>query len=285
MQEIGENVYIEDAYPGATLGALAFPHGLIEIDAPPSLEDARSWRASLLSMGGGNERILINLDAHPDRALGDRAMECPVIAQEKAGQIFRSRPSTFKAQGEETGADWEGIQGLGNIRWILPEITFSQQMALHWGEEAVILEHHPGPSAGASWVILPGQKIVFVGDAVLRNQPPFLAGSDLPAWIDTLKLLLSSYRGWVVVSGRGGVAAVDVIRSQKDFLDQVQKKLDKLAQKKSPAESVENLVPSLMNAFKIPANRQQKFTQRLRHGLFHYYTRHYHSGGNASAGE
>ncbi len=198
MQAIAKDVYIEDEYPGVTLGVISLTHGLLQIDAPPSPEDARTWRAALLSLGGGSERLLVNLDAHPDRTLGARAMDCTIVVHEKTAQVFRSRPNTFKAQGEDTGADWEGIPGLGNVRWILPEITFSHQMTLHWDDNApIILEHHPGPSAGATWVILPHEKVVFVGDAVLRNQPPFLAGADLPAWLETLKLLLSSVLPWL----------------------------------------------------------------------------------------
>jgi glyoxylase-like metal-dependent hydrolase (beta-lactamase superfamily II) len=53
-------------------------------------------------------------------------------------------------------------------------------MALHWDESPVILEHHPGPTIGAMWVILQQEKVVFVGDLVAKNQPPFLAHADLP---------------------------------------------------------------------------------------------------------
>jgi len=61
----------------------------------------------------------------------------------------------------------------------------------------VKVEYHPGPATGASWVILPELQIVFVGDAVLRNQPPFLANADLPTWLDTLSLLGSpAFKGW-----------------------------------------------------------------------------------------
>jgi hypothetical protein len=117
MQAIAKDVYIEDGYSGVTLGAIPLAHGLIQVDAPPSPEDGRAWRAALLNMGGGSERLLVNLDAHPDRTLGARAMDCTIVAHEKTAQVFRSRPNTFKAQGEETGADWESIAGLGNIRW------------------------------------------------------------------------------------------------------------------------------------------------------------------------
>lgn len=286
MQAIAKDIYIEDQYPGVTLGAIPLTHGLIQIDAPPSPEDGRAWRAALLNLGGGPERLLINLDAHPDRTLGDRAMDCTVAAHEKTAQIFRTRPTTFKAQGEETGADWESIPGLGNIRWVPPEITFSHQMTINWGEFSVIVEHHPGPSAGACWIILPDAKVVFVGDTVLRNQPPFFAGADIPAWLDALKLLLTpAYRDWTIISGRGGPVNADTVRAQKDYIDSLMTKLEKLAQKKSGPEALENLIVPLLNPFKISSGLQGKYTRRLRYGLSHYYSRHYHPTSNASGEE
>jgi glyoxylase-like metal-dependent hydrolase (beta-lactamase superfamily II) len=286
MQEIATAVYIEDSYAGVTLGAINLPHGLIQIDAPPSPEDGRAWRAALLNLGGSTERLLINLDAHPDRTLGARAMECIVLAHEKTAQVFRSRPTTFKAQGEETGADWESIPGLGNVRWVLPEITFSHQMTVHWGDHSLLLEHHSGPSAGSIWVLLPDERVVFVGDAVMRSQPPFLANADLPAWLETLKLLLSpAYRGWLVVSGRGGLVTGDAIRAQKDYLEHVLSRLEKLAQRKSSPDASENLVTPILGLLKVPATRQHKYALRLRHGLRQYYIRHYQSSGGASGEE
>ncbi|MBU2609501.1 MAG: MBL fold metallo-hydrolase [Chloroflexi bacterium] len=305
MQAIAEDVYIENQYMGVTLGAIRLPHGLIQVDAPPSPEDVRSWRAALLNLGGSSDRLLVNLDAHPDRTLGARSMDCTVVAQEKATQVFRNRPSTFKTQGDETGADWETIPGLGNVRWAPPEISFSHAMTIHWGGTSVLLEHHPGPGVGASWVILPEPKVVFVGDTLVLNQPPFLASADLPAWIDALKLLLSpAYRGWLVVSGRGGLAPVEVIRAQVEYLKHILGKLDKLAdrvgaalpeghrdgvssskgaaQKKSPSEEIERLIAPLLSGFKIPNDLQRQYAQRLRYGLNQYYLRHYRPTNNAA---
>jgi glyoxylase-like metal-dependent hydrolase (beta-lactamase superfamily II) len=286
MQAIAKDIYISNEYPGATLGVINLPLGLIQIDAPPAPEDGRAWRAALLNMGGSSDRLLVNLDAHPDRTLGARAMDCTIVAHEKTAHVFRTRPSTFKAQGEETGADWETVPGMGNIRWVPPEITFSHQMFIHWGDSPVLLEHHPGPTSGAAWVILQDLKIVFVGDAVLKNQPPFLAGADIPVWLTTLKLLLSpAYRNWLVVSGRGGVVAVEAIRAQKDYLEHVLTRVEKLAKKKSSPEAVENLVAPLLNPFKIPASQMHKYSRRLRYGLHRYYARHYRATGSGSGEE
>lgn len=278
MQEIAKNIHIEDQFPGATLGVIVTPRGLIQIDAPPSPEDARAWRAALMNLGGGMERALINLDSHPDRTLGARAMDCIVIAHEKTAHSFRTRPSIFKAQGEETGSDWESIAGLGSVRWSPPEISFLDQMTLHWGDSPVMLEHRAGPTNGSIWVKLPEEKVVFVGDAVLKNQPPFLAGSNLAAWISALEVLLTpEFKGYIIVSGRNGVVTTNTVKSQIEFLEYIQNKIGKITTKKANPAAVEKLVTSLMTWFKPPALRQKQYTQRLRYGLTHYNMRQDHT--------
>ena len=277
MEAIGKNVYIEDKYLGVTLGVISQPRGLVLIDAPPSPEDSRMWRASLMGMGNGPERLLVNLDSHPDRTLGARAMDCTVIAHEKTAFAFRNRPNTFKAQGDETGANWEAIPGLGSVRWAPPEISFTHQLSLRWGETPILLESHPGPTRGAVWAILPEQKIVFVGDAVLKGQPPFLAHADLPAWIEALGVLQSEYKGFTVVSGRGGVVTSQIVKHQADVLKRMRDKLDKLGKKRSAVASADKLAEQMLKDFKAPAARQKQYTQRLRYGIHHYYVRHYQS--------
>jgi len=277
MQAISKNIFIETHFPGVTLGVIITPVGLIQIDAPPSIEDGRSWRAAQLGLGGGVERVLINLDAHADRTMGVRNMECTTIAHEKTAQVFRSRPGIFKAQSDETGADWEHLTGIGNIRWTPPEITFTQQMTIHWGDAPVVLESHPGPSTGACWVSVPDDRVVFVGDAVVPNQPPFLANADIPTWLETLKKLLSpSFRGYTMVSGRKGVVDLDDVRNQVKFLKKVDSRLVKMAGKKNLPEATEHLVAALMDEFEIPSTRKPQYHARLRYGLFHYFSRHFH---------
>jgi cyclase len=286
MEAIAKNVYIEDRFLGVTLGVISQPRGLVQIDAPPSPEDARSWRAALMGMGNGPERVLINLDAHPDRTLGVRSMDCTVVAHEKTAQAFRNRPNTFKAQGDETGANWEAIPGLGSVRWAPPEISFLEQLTLHWGDTLIVLESHPGPTLGAIWVILPEQKVVFVGDAVLKSQPPFLAHADLLTWIETLKILLEpEYKGFSIISGRGGVVTSQVVRNQIELLKRVHDRIEKIGKKKNTANVTDKLADQLLKSFKAPAARQRQYLQRLRYGLRHYYVHHYQPSSRLSVEE
>ncbi|NJC98311.1 MAG: hypothetical protein FIB03_18595 [Anaerolineae bacterium] len=287
MDAIAKNVYIEERFLGVTLGVIVQPRGLIQIDAPPAPEDGRAWRAAMMGMGDGHERVLVNLDSHPDRTLGVRAMDCTVIAHEMTARAFQNRPNTFKAQGDETGANWEAIPGLGSVRWAPPEISFVQTMTLHWGGSPVILESHPGPTAGAIWVILPEEKVVFIGDAVIKGQPPFLAHADIPAWIEALELLQSAdYKGFTVVSGRGGVVTPQAIRSQFDFLKKVHDRVEKIGKKRSTSPTAtDKLADQLLKEFRSPAAKHKQYAHRLSHGLRNYYARNYTSSSKHAVEE
>ncbi|MDX1378236.1 MAG: hypothetical protein R3307_05260 [Anaerolineales bacterium] len=277
MEAIAKNVYIEESYPGVTLGVIVQPRGLIQIDAPPAPEDGRALRASLMGLGNGHERVLINLDSHPDRTLGVRSMDCTIIAHEQTARAFQIRPNTFKAQGDETGANWEAISGLGSVRWAPPEISFASQLSLHWSETPVILESRPGPTEGAIWVILPEEKVVFIGDAVIKGEPPFLAHADIPAWLETLEYLRGGdFKGYTVISGRSGSVSPHAIRAQIELLKKIHARVEKLGKKKSTAANVtDKLADSILNGFKFPAYKKQQYSQRLRFGLHNYYVRHY----------
>ena len=285
MQEIHNHVFIEDQYPGVTLGAIALPHGLIQIDSPPAPEDGRSWRAALLSLSTGVERMLINLDGHPDRTLGDRAMDCTIIAHEKTAETFRNRPNTFKAQGEETGADWESVIGLGNIRWAPPEITFTSRMAIEWSNFPVLMEHHPGPTAGACWAILPEAQIVFIGDLVVKNQTPFIASANLPVWLKSLDYLMKNFQDYTIVSGRGGIVQFSQIKNQYTQIETLYSQLEALAQSQAGADAVEKIIPAYMRSLQISSEKQKQYSQRLVYGLQHYYSRHYKSGSSNDESE
>ena len=275
MQEISDHIFIETAYAGVTLGAINWPHGLVLIDSPFRIEDNRSWRSALLTMGGGVDRMLINLDAHFDRTLGTRAMECTVLGHEKMAEVFHNRPINFKAQAVETGADWEEYNGQGTIRWAPPEITFSDEMTIHWNENSLALQTRQGPAVGAIWAVLPVEKVAFIGDAVVVNQPPFLGSANIPAWIATLELLLAPrFTDYLLVSGRGGLVAQQQVRDQIIFLRLVEEQIGGLNKKSATPDDAAALAPFLLKHLSIPVGRETQYEQRLRHGLNHYFLRH-----------
>ncbi len=276
MKQIVKGVYLEDIYPGVMVGAIVLKKGIILIDAPPRPDDGRAWLASLRRLGEGGDRLLINMDAHPDRTLGARIMETTVLAQDGTADIFRQRPAIFKSQQADSGAEWEDCNGLSGIRWLQPHLVYSKQAHLHWDKQEVLIEHHPGPEKGASWVIMPECQLVFVGDAVVIDQPPFLANANMDTWLENLDLLLSDqYKDYTIISSRGGVVGENHIRNLRKLLKDIQKRLDRMGKRKSPPMNTERLISRVVAACEVKPQYQEQHTQRVRYGLYHYYARNY----------
>jgi len=268
MKELAPNVFIETGFPGVTLGILAYKHGLVLIDAPFRLDDVRLWKAGMLGLTRGNERLLINLDEHFDRTLGSRQIECLVAGQDKMVQLFKDRPVTFKPQVIETGAEWEMHNSLVSTRWATPEITFSDRLELHWGGNPLLLESRPGPSSCAIWATLPVEKIVFVGDAVISDAPPFLANASLPAWEESLRVLLTpAYKNYTLVSGRNGVVGVPEVKAQLKTLERLGKVVEKLSEKPVHAEDIQKAAHSFLKHYEVPQGRETQYLMRLQWGL------------------
>ncbi len=275
MQEIATHVYIENSYPGVTLGVIDWPHGQVFIDAPLRPDDIRLWRSTLANMNPSSDRLLINLDEHYDRTIGARQVECVVTGQEKMGQLFRDRPVTFKSQTVETGAEWELQNGLGSIRWAPPDISFSHQLELNWDNHPILLTYQPGPAICSIWVELPHQKVVFVGDTIVPAAPPFLANADLPAWKVALNTLLSpKYKEYSIISGRGGLVEHTAIKDQIKFLEKVEHQLSKLVDKKNSLTEIEKAALILVKNFDSSDDRLSHHVLRLTWGLQQYLKLH-----------
>lgn len=277
MKQIETGIYIEKNYLGVTLGAIALRGGTLLIDAPLHPDDGRIWLSSVRGLGGGASRMVVCLDSHPDRTIGLRALDTSVLSHIVTAVLLEELPAIFKGQNLKSGAEWELSDGLNGIRWARPSLTFSEQLLVEWGEEQVIVEYHPGPAPGASWVVIPEANVVFIGDAVVRNQPPFLAEAELPAWIEALDLLISSdYRNYLFVSGRGGLVDKTEIREQRRFLKDVHARLENLAERESEPRQTEKMVKNLLSKFDFKRDMQSLYTNRLTYGLHHYYARHYY---------
>lgn len=277
MQSIAPNIFYETIYPGVTLGAVIKPRGTLMIDAPIRAEDARTWKSVLLTHSRGTHRILLNLDGHEDRTLGARYMDCLVLAQQNVLEAFNSRTSVFKGHATGSCAEWENYPEVSGTRWCPPSLTFSERIHFHWEEDTeIIVEHRPGPSSGSAWVIVPNEKVVFIGDAILVDQPPFLATSNLHSWINTISELRSPrYRNYTIVSGRGGPVSIEYVREQHELFKSLHKKLEALAEKGATYLETETLIQPFLRKLKYPAALHNSYEQRLRYGLEHYYQRHY----------
>jgi hypothetical protein len=95
-------------------------------------------------------------------------------------------------------------------------------------------------------------------------------------------LLEAPYKSYTIISSRGGVINSSQIKTQYDFLKQVNDKLSKITTKKPNPATTEKLVTTFLAWFKAPAARQKQYAQRLRYGILHYNSRQHHTSGSMS---
>ncbi|MBS3752754.1 MAG: hypothetical protein KGY46_05120 [Anaerolineales bacterium] len=277
MQEVKPGIYYENTYPGSTLGAILLPRGMLFIDTPLRPEDAHTWKTTLLNRSSGTiHKMLVCLDDHPDRTIGANGLECSILAHKEATDTLKEYSTIFRGQLPESGSIWEKYPETTGLQWVVPDICYNQQIKFHWGEPTVIVEHHPGPRPGASWVLIPDQKVAFIGDAAVVKGPPFLGKANIETWIETLDHLLSSeFKDYTLISGRGGEISQAKIKDQRKTLRKIHKRVEKLASREASPDDVAELATNFLDDFKTLKEDREFYKQRLKHGLYQYYMNNY----------
>lgn len=277
MKQIAENIIIETDYVGVTLGAIVQHDRVLYIDAPLLPEHARLWRIAATARKKIPQQIVL-LDAHHDRTIGSRYLECTIIAQEQTHLIYQNRPVTFKPISQNSGSVWETIHIQNGFRWIYPEIVFSQRLDLHQSELHIELQYHAGPSAGSIWVEVPARQVIFAGDTVVSGQVPFLHSAEIGSWLIALDQLEKRYdEGYQIVGGRSGLINKNDIRAMQGFLEKTQLCLTDYAACNETDERIDSLIPllGLNDYFSIKKDDQGQMIERLSYGLHHYFRKNY----------
>jgi hypothetical protein len=276
MQEIAPNIFIDHNALGLVTGVVRTDAGSVLVDSPSRHDDARSWRSGTAKLVMGEPKFLISLDTNYDRILSAKGTECVIITHANTITLPKVKSSQGKTQDDgQSEADSHDQQSNNPIRWNPPEIVFESTMSLHLGGVQFELEHHAGSNMAGVWVILPLQKVIFVGDSVVVDQPPFLAYADLELWQEDLKLLASrTYKGYQIVSSRSGVVGAEQVKEMTQLIAAVVSQMQPLVEKRADLEAYYQIIPKLMNRINCPPNTEEVYFNRLRWGITTWYEQH-----------
>ena len=276
MEEIADRIFIEEGYQRVVLGAIWIGQRLVMVDAPFSHEDGQSWKTKLSHLGTGLDRLLLLLDAHIDRTLTAQAMETDVLIHENALNILNNRSESLKSRELELEPDWTHAELPQGTRFCKPHMTFSDEVLVNGGEDQLIISHRSGAHFSGAWLICESRKLVFIGDSVVTDQPPFLSKSDLPIWNDDLTWLLSDrFADFKIVSGRNGVISSTSIRKMLDFLIEVKEGIEDLQRQDMPLTGAPELSGQLLKKIDFDPKMQDRYDHRMTRGIEQYIKRNY----------
>lgn len=274
MRKIKRNIYFESNYAGVSIGAFLFSGHTVLVDAPLKPEDGRAWLTALKDAGASPHMTLVQLDAHPDRTLGAQTLQADVLAHEEIARQFRRRAAVFKTVRQESGAEWESTPGLTGLRWVLPRITFSHTAQLHFDDTQLHIQPRPGPGPDACWLLAPNEGVLFIGDVLTIDQPPFIGQADIPQWMEQLEELQSrQYKDYTIIAGRGGKAEARDAKQMHSLLKDMHGKLRGISRSKNASAEIEKLAAKYADRYKPSLKLRPLYGQRLRYGMQEYATR------------
>jgi glyoxylase-like metal-dependent hydrolase (beta-lactamase superfamily II) len=280
MQEIATNIFTEHNSLGLTAGIIQNSHGTVLIDSPIRQEDTGSWKGTTARLVTGKDRYMVVLDTNYDRLLSIKGCDCAIVAHAETIPPIRSRFSPARVN--EEGMPFESSEpGSGSTRIHPPEIIFEDKMSLHLGELSIELEHHPGSNQAGIWAIIPERKVVFVGDSVIVDQPPFLAYANLEVWEQDLKELTSrKFKDYQVVSARSGVVDGNHIKTMEKNIAFISKMFAKLTESNAPLEEWRAKIPAISSRMsELDLFNSELFYNRLHWGITTYYELHHRERG------
>jgi glyoxylase-like metal-dependent hydrolase (beta-lactamase superfamily II) len=264
MDEIAHNIYIEKGCPGVVSSVIKLSQGLLIIDAPMRADDRQAWQQQLGDLGGGKGRLMVLLDTHTDRLYGTQMIEFPILAQENSLQIIRDLPSTQKVSDMQDASDPETYSLPQNVRWAVPDLTYTKQVSIHWDEDPVVVTHQPGAHLAGSWVRYDPANVIFVGDSVVIKQPPHLGLCDLDRWIDELNELCSdAYKAYKIIGGRNGVVQQRSILKMIKFLSAVKDFVEDTFGMENHDEGLDLFALELMREINYDRDLKDHYKSRL----------------------
>ncbi|WP_069768279.1 MBL fold metallo-hydrolase [Streptomyces sp. LUP30] len=185
------------------------------IDTAATQERARRLRTAVSSVAPAAPRLVVNTHFHGDHAFGNFVFpEALVVAQ------HRTR-TEMAAAGLHLTTLWPEVDW-GDVRLVLPTVTYEDRLTLHIGGVRAELVH-PGPAhtTDDTVVWLPEQRVLFTGDLVMAGVTPFCSMGSVSgslAALDRLRALDAQ----VLVTGHGPVAGPEVLDVTEGYLRRVQ---------------------------------------------------------------
>ncbi|MDC7245539.1 MAG: MBL fold metallo-hydrolase [Sphaerochaetaceae bacterium] len=226
MEKLSENVFVETRIRGCNPGFVVTSEGVVVIDTPQlptkalaMYEEARAY---------GPIRYLINTEHHVDHIFGNYYFDEVehIVSHRATFDNFMTvypqiNPYEYAKEAIPTD-DPEGAALFPDEKTYFskpnkPDIILDGDSELKVGDHTFQILWTPGHTPGQLAVVVPEERIMFVGDTVFNGCQTWLYTSDLNAWFDSIDRLLEVDVD-VIVPGHGPVCTKQELYVQRAFL-------------------------------------------------------------------
>jgi cyclase len=269
-REVAPRVFVETEYHGANVAYIVTGEGVILIDTPMLPNQARLWRAEIERRTGEPILYVINTDHHRAHVIGNQHFPtATVIAHEHAwkemksyGESFRTRLiNMYRDRIPEAVAEWKR-----NLVIVKPEVTFTSRTILYRGDKEIQLIPLGGHTPATTVVYLPNDGLLFAGDVVVTNRPPFLSQGSTKQWLEGLTYL-RKLRYDLLIPGHGELTGKEATENMSSYLRLVRRKVRGAYLRGMPKAETARSLSHLIRHWPIPPFEKPKADRRFKSGL------------------
>jgi cyclase len=270
IREIAPDISIETEFHGANVAFIVTGQGVILIDTPMLPDDARSWLGQIQEHTDQPIIYIINTDHHRAHVIGNQFFPtATVIAHENAwkemksyGDSFRTRLiNMYRNRIPEAVMEWQS-----SLRIITPEITFTSRTVLFKGDKEIHLIPVGGHTPATTVIYFPNERLLFSGDVVITDRPPFLSQGNTKEWLEALTYL-RRLRYDILIPGHGEPTGKEATESMSDYLRMVRRKVRSAYRAGLPKADAARSLSHLIRYWPIPPSEKPKADRRFKSGL------------------
>jgi cyclase len=270
IREIAPGIFVETEYHGANVAFIVTGEGVVLIDTPMLPDEARQWMVEIRQRTDEKILYVINTDHHRAHVIGNQYFPtATVIAHEHAwkemksyGDSFRTRLiNMYRDRIPEAVEEWKE-----HLQIIKPEITFTGRTILYKGDKEMHLIPVGGHTLATSVIHFPNEKLLFTGDAVVTNRPPFLSQGNTKQWLEALTYL-RKLRYDVLIPGHGELTGKEATEKMSEYLRMVRRKVRSAYRAGLPKADTARSLSHLIRFWPIPPFEKPKADRRFKSGL------------------
>jgi cyclase len=270
MRELAPSILVETGFHGANVGAILTGEGVILIDTPMLPEDADTWLEEIRKRTNEPILYILNTDHHRGHIIGNQYFPmATVIAHEFAwknmksyGDSFRTRLlNLYRNRMPEAAEEWKQ-----NLKIIEPEITFTGRITLFKGDKEIHLIPLGGHTPATTVIYLPQDGLLFAGDVVVTDRPPFLSQGDTKEWLEALTYLRKLQYD-VLIPGHGELTGKEATEKMSEFLRIVRRKVRSAYRAGLSKSDTARSLKHLIHHWPIPPFEKPKADRRFKSSL------------------
>jgi cyclase len=270
LQEIAPRIFVETKYHGANVAFVVTGEGVVLIDTPMLPKEARKWYDVIKEHTDEEIIYIINTDHHRAHVIGNQHFPtATVIAHERAwkemksyGDSFRTRLiNMYRDRIPEAVEEWKR-----NLEIIKPEITFEGRTQLFKGDKEIHLIPLGGHTPATTVIYFPNEELLFTGDLVVTNRPPFLSQGNTKEWLQALTYL-RKLRYNILIPGHGELTGKEATEKMSDYLRLVRRKVRSAYRAGMPKADAARSLSHLIRYWPIPPFEKPKADRRFKSGL------------------